>query len=1112
MTSSQTPAFDTDQPEHSEPPQAAVESIRLPIIRCGFNRSIGRVIKIARPASTEIVTEISAIRVSPRRTEPLYTLASGERIIVTARPTCPKPEDVDGVLLLQEGEPTRWLAHRLLVESNRHNTNHTFSDAQLRIADDWQGAFRYRAERSNSDGEILNKGLRPPQLGALFAIGAHWSLHRRPATVVMPTGTGKTETMLATMVALASGPTLIVVPSQTLRHQTAEKFASLGLLPDLDLVSNACPLPIVGIVTRRPRTQEDLAIFDECNVVISTVSALAQGVATELIDQIRQRVKTVIVDEAHHIAADTWKAFRDQFRDRAILQFTATPFRRDGKLVDGEVIYTYPLRRAQADGYFKPIKFEPICELDPDAADCAIAQSAVTKLREDIASGLNHRIMARCETQDRASAVHEIYTQIAPDFTPVLVHSGIPATESTIQQVRRGESKIVVCVDMLGEGFDLPELKIAAIHDTHKSLAVLLQFAGRFTRVSTNAIGDATVIANIANQDVSAALERLYSEDADWNHLLSEFSSQAIRDHAALIQFLQESTRLDESDDAEQLSISSALLRPKFSAAVYRSAAFHPLQFHTAIPATTQVAAVWLNERSKTLFFVTRALPAVPWSRSKELIDRQWDLFVLHHDSTRNLLYLHSSDKSSLHENLAKAVGGSNTSLIYGDQVFRVLGNIARLRFLNIGVRKHGRRNISYAMYTGADVASALTASQRAGSIKSNLTGDGFRDGEHISIGCSYKGRIWSKDQGPIQRFVSWCQEQGMLLLDDSISTDSIIANVMIPVEQTAFPEKNVLSLEWPHEILSHSEERVVIVHGGDEYPLSVVELKYESVDRANNGLSFTISINESQTRYVLTVGGDAGFTITHAAGPQLSIKIGRMDCPLGDYLSNYPPLVLFVDLAELDGNLLYEIAGDREFTIPADCFEVWDWTGTHIQQESYWKDGVARPQSIQAKAAGHYQAGGYPIIFDDDGSGEAADLVCIKEEDDHIRLALVHCKFTTADEPGARLKDIVEVCSQAIRSGKWVGQFKAICKHVSERERRLRQNGRATRFMAGTLQMLNSVQRASRFKEVKAEIVIVQPGLSQQSCSSEQSTVLASAHSFLTETVAIPLDIICSA
>jgi superfamily II DNA or RNA helicase len=38
------------------------------------------------------------------------------------------------------------------------------------------------------------------------------------------------------------------------------------------------------------------------------------------------------------------------------------------------------------------------------------------------------------------------------------------------------KTRIVIRVDMLGEGFDLPELKIAALPDVHESLAVTLQF------------------------------------------------------------------------------------------------------------------------------------------------------------------------------------------------------------------------------------------------------------------------------------------------------------------------------------------------------------------------------------------------------------------------------------------------------------------------------------------------------------------------------------------------------------------------------------------------------------------------------------------------------------
>jgi putative DNA primase/helicase len=51
-----------------------------------------------------------------------------------------------------------------------------------------------------------------------------------------------------------------------------------------------------------------------------------------------------------------------------------------------------------------------------------------------------------------------------------------------VAKLRNDELHGIVCVNMFGEGFNLPNLKIAAVHSPHKSLAVTLQFIGRFAR------------------------------------------------------------------------------------------------------------------------------------------------------------------------------------------------------------------------------------------------------------------------------------------------------------------------------------------------------------------------------------------------------------------------------------------------------------------------------------------------------------------------------------------------------------------------------------------------------------------------------------------------------
>ena len=62
-----------------------------------------------------------------------------------------------------------------------------------------------------------------------------------------------------------------------------------------------------------------------------------------------------------------------------------------------------------------------------------------------------------------------------------------------MEALKTGKSRIVVCVDMFGEGIDIPNLKIAAIHDRYKSLPITLQFIGHFAR-SKAGLGDATII------------------------------------------------------------------------------------------------------------------------------------------------------------------------------------------------------------------------------------------------------------------------------------------------------------------------------------------------------------------------------------------------------------------------------------------------------------------------------------------------------------------------------------------------------------------------------------------------------------------------------------------
>ena len=222
--------------------------LELPELQYGPVRTpIGQIQSILRNAETVEASLIGEIAVSARTKEPIYLLPSGERIVVTPRRTVKRPQEADG-LILNDGNHVSWLSHAAIddIESaaSKKGWPHTIEQWAQRSA----GKFSFRTEEPNPDGTVdeEKRGLRPPQIGALHAVGSHWSLYEQPATIVMPTGTGKTETMLSVLTSFSHIPMLVIVPSDALRSQTANKFLKLGLLRWLKVLDEHTPNPIVG--------------------------------------------------------------------------------------------------------------------------------------------------------------------------------------------------------------------------------------------------------------------------------------------------------------------------------------------------------------------------------------------------------------------------------------------------------------------------------------------------------------------------------------------------------------------------------------------------------------------------------------------------------------------------------------------------------------------------------------------------------------------------------------------------------------------------------------------------------------------------------------------------
>jgi superfamily II DNA or RNA helicase len=987
------------------------------------------------------------------------------------------------------------------VKVNSQNASY-WSNRCDQVRESWKGQFFFKEESRDGQGS----GLRPPQVGALHAVLAHWKVTESPATVVMPTGTGKTETMLALLVRERLQCLLVIVPTNALREQISRKFKSLGVLKKLGVIGPSCLYPIVGVLTKRPTTTAQVdEVFARCNVVVTTMS-VASGCSNDIQIRMADLSSHLFIDEAHHVPAPSWNKFRKHFKEKPIVQFTATPFRTDGKHVDGKVVFNYPLRKAQAEGYFKPIRFRAINEFSPEFSDNEIARVAIEQLETDLSASLDHIVMARVANIRRAEIVHQIYTEIGSRYNPLLIHSALAGQEqkNALQRLINRETRIVICVQMLGEGFDLPELKIAALHDVHKSLAITLQFTGRFTRTK-DTIGDATVIANIATPGVEDSLRDLYAEDADWNAVLRVLSEGATGRQTRRSEFLD-----DFQDVPEEIPLQNIF--PKMSTVVYktRCARWRPERAADTINETRLFADPTINPKHNVVLFITRETEPVPWGAVREVQNIEWHLYLLHWNKDLNLLFINSSNNASRHEDIAKSVAGEEIELVYGEQIFRSLHGVNYLILMNLGLNHAISRAVRFTMYMGSDVASALRDPELQNKIKSNLFGKGYENGGKTSIGCSRKGRIWSyRIAYDMAEWVEWCAGVGTKLIDNSITTDSVFRNVIKPERITERPALVPLAIEWPDDFLERPEHLIQISIGNELVPfidagLDIINPSREGtirfrVSTLNNSAEYEVRFEEGRVTYAPTG------TIT------ANVILGRKQSSLNEVFQDNWPIIRFENGGFLNyDELCVPPNADNRTPYDRNSIQVWDWTNTDIRKEA--QTFLKHPNSIQFRLIRELrESGRYEVIFNDDGSNEIADVIGLRIEGNKLLADLYHCKYSGTAAPGARVDDLYVVCGQAQRSVYWKGNVERMFNRMRHREDLFMRRNRVSRFEQGNLSVLADIYNKSHSLIPEFNVFIVQPGLSKSQAINSQLELLAATDMYLNETYAVKLSVIAS-
>ncbi|MDX1700252.1 MAG: DEAD/DEAH box helicase family protein, partial [Melioribacteraceae bacterium] len=968
----------------------------------------------------------------------------------------------------------RWLKHPLFQ-------NITPED----VVNSWVDKFKFIKEN-----EQLNiKGLRPPQIGALHSILAHIHNADDKAIVIMPTGTGKTETMLATLISNCCNKLLVSVPSDSLRTQIAQKFITLGLLKEYGITDESCLNPIVGIVNSGFDTPQDLQNFvDKCNVVVSTMALLTHFSALQK-EILNNSFSYFFVDEAHHSEAKTWKELINRFEKEKVFLFTATPFRNDGQSLQGKQIFNFSLRKAQEQKYYKQINYLPIREYNKDLADKKIAEKAIEQLRTDRADGFDHFIMARCKDKVRAREVFEYYRNY-DEFNPVLVYTGIAGLTNKIEAIKRGEHSIIVCVNMLGEGFDLPNLKIAAIHDERQSLPITLQFIGRFTRTSYDQLGNASFITNIAYPPIHEELDQLYARNSDWNLLLPRLSASATEKELNIKAFLENFDNLSDS------IIPFQQINPAMSTVIFQSTVdtWYPSNWELGFSGIGSYEHIFSRYSNDTLIIILGKIEKVEWGRFETVHNLQWNLVVVHWDLRPNInrVFLNTSLKGFSGTSLMDAIfGAGNTTQISGMNVFRIFHNVNRLSLFNVGTRRGFGQDVTFQSYYGKGVQDGIRELEQGTLIKNNIFGVGYKEGEKVSLGCSVKGKIWSYQRGNLDELTKWCREIGEIVSDNTIDPNVVLQHTLAIEKLQQRPNVMPILIDWNPEMYENTENRYSLSINGSIYDFAFIELNIlnPSVD-INQGLMFVIETENESVQFEIEIGlsqatNEPYYKVNQITNQICTIQYGNKKESLLSFFQDTTPTIWFADGSQLFGNLYVKLKVQPD-VISDELIIADNWTGVDIRKESqdiapYIQDSIQ--YYFIEKIKDNFQ-----IIYDDDGKGEIADIIGINDFDTIIDIHLYHLKYAKNGVVSNDIDNFYQVCGQAEKSLKWKHkEGREFFNHLFKRKTKTLGGNTCSRIIKGTEDDLeNLLNQAKWTKAMRFHIYIVQPSLSKANPSND--------------------------
>lgn len=332
-------------------------------------------------------------------------------------------------------------------------------------------------------------GLRPYQVAARDSVYREWA-DVRSTLLVLATGTGKTFCAGEILRERAShGRILWLAHRSELLDQARDTLE--------DRIGLACELEKAGNFARR-----DSGLFGASPVVVASVQTL-RGARLEKWP--REAFSTIVVDEAHHAAASTYRDILSHFARAKVLGLTATPDRGDGLAlapIFDSVAYEYGIREAIGEGYLCPIVQRSVLCDDLDLSDVRtiagdLDQGALERklsveaVLHQVAAPLvelagTRQTVVFCAGVAQAHALVEVLGGYTDPRRVAAIDGTTPdeVRQDRLARYASGEIQYIANCAVLTEGWDAPRTACVAVARPTKSRALYTQMLGRGTRIA----------------------------------------------------------------------------------------------------------------------------------------------------------------------------------------------------------------------------------------------------------------------------------------------------------------------------------------------------------------------------------------------------------------------------------------------------------------------------------------------------------------------------------------------------------------------------------------------------------------------------------------------------